>query len=122
MREYLIRTIDDEEFDIPYPKWGEVLRPKSYPSKVIEGWGALRLDVEGCEVSFSPEPPGTQIVFRRKLGTLIELGDQRQSLADRAPKDGVDKWRPYSRTAFGELDALVDRRVTGHPVLIEQLI
>jgi hypothetical protein len=63
MREYLIRTIHDEEFDIPYLKWNEVLRPKSYPSKVIEGWGMLRLDIVGCEVSFSPEPPGTQVVF-----------------------------------------------------------
>jgi len=63
MREYLIRTIDEEEFDIPQAKWGEVLRPKSYPSEVTEGWGALRLKIAGCEVSFSPEPPGTQIVF-----------------------------------------------------------
>src|SRR5215203_7325022 len=74
MREYLIRTIDDEEFDIPYPKWSEVLRPKSYPSKVIEGWGALRLEVEGCEVSFSPEPPGMQVVF--------ESGDIPAAVAD----------------------------------------
>ncbi len=74
MREYLLRAIDDEEFDIPHPKWGEVLRPKSYPSKVIEGWGALRLEVLGCEVSFSPEPPGTQIVF--------ESGDISPEVAD----------------------------------------
>ena len=63
MREYLIRTMDDEEFEIHLSKWAEVLRPKSYPSKVIEGWGALRLEIADCEVSFSPEPPGTHIVF-----------------------------------------------------------
>jgi hypothetical protein len=74
MREYLIRTVDDEEFDIPPPKWSEVLRPKSYPSKVIAGWGVLRLWVEGCEVSFSPEPPGTQVVF--------ESGDIPAEVAD----------------------------------------
>jgi hypothetical protein len=63
MREYLIRTADGDEFDIPQAKWAEALRPQSYPSEVIEGWGALRLKIAGCEVSFSPEPPGTQIVF-----------------------------------------------------------
>ena len=74
MREYLIGTIDDKEFDIHHSKWAEVLRPKSYPSKVIEGWGALRLEVAGCEVSLSPEPPGTQIVF--------ESGDISPEVAD----------------------------------------
>src|SRR5687768_11236135 len=61
--EYIICDVDGEEFNIPYQKWGEVLRPKSFPSEIIAGWGALRLRVAGCEVSFSPEPPGTQIVF-----------------------------------------------------------
>lgn len=36
---------------------------RSYPSKVIEGWGHLRIEVLGCEVSFSAEPPGMHIVF-----------------------------------------------------------
>ncbi len=66
MREYLIRTIDNEEFDIPIPKWSEVLRPKSFDSKIIAGWGVLRLEISGCEVSFSPEPPGTHIVFENE--------------------------------------------------------
>ena len=61
--DYLIRAADDEEFDIPQAKWGKVLRPNSYPSEIIEGWGALRLKIACCEVSFSPEPPGIQIVF-----------------------------------------------------------
>jgi hypothetical protein len=52
MREFLIRGDDDEEFDIPHSKWSDVMRPKSYVSKVIEGWGALRLEVAGSEVSF----------------------------------------------------------------------
>ena len=63
LREYLIRADNDAEFDIPFSKFGDVLRPRSYPSKVIEGWGHLRIEVLGCEVSFSAEPPGMQIVF-----------------------------------------------------------
>ena len=62
-REYLIRADNDEEFDIPLSRFGDVLRPRSYPSKVIEGWGNLRIEVLGCEVSFSAEPPGMHIVF-----------------------------------------------------------
>src|ERR1044072_13094 len=63
MREDLIRAEDDEEFDIHLSKWPELLRPPSFPSRGIEGWGLLRIEVLGCEISFSPEPPGTQIVF-----------------------------------------------------------
>jgi hypothetical protein len=66
MSEYLIRTIDDEEFDIPFSKWKEVFRPITFDSKVIEGWGMLRLEVSGCEISFSPEPPGTHIIFENE--------------------------------------------------------
>ena len=74
MYEYTICDVDGEEFNIPHREWSEVLRPKSYPSEVIQGWGALRLKVAGCEVSFSPEPPGTQIVF--------ESGDIPVNVAD----------------------------------------
>jgi hypothetical protein len=63
MREYILRDESGEEFDIPMQKWEEILRPKTYPSEVIEGWGALRLKVADCEISFSPEPPGTHVVF-----------------------------------------------------------
>jgi len=75
MREYLIRATNDDEFNIHLSKWPEVLRPKSYPSKVIEGWGLLRLEVLGCEISFSAEPPGTQIVFESS-SISSEVADQ----------------------------------------------
>ena len=75
MREYLIRAQNDEEFDIHLSQWSKVLRPTSYPSKVIEGWGLLRIEVLGCEISFSAEPPGTQIVF--ESGAISpEVADQ----------------------------------------------
>jgi len=65
LRQYLIRADNDDEFDIPFSKLGDVLRPRSYPSKIIEGWGHLRIEVLGCEVSFSAELPGMQIVFEK---------------------------------------------------------
>ena len=63
MLEYIIRAEDGEEFDIHASKWRDVLRPISYESEVIEGWGVLRLRILECEVSFAPEPPGTHIAF-----------------------------------------------------------
>ena len=75
MREYLIRAKNGEEFDIHLSQWPEVFRPTSFPSKVIDGWGLLRIEVLGCEISFSPEPPGTQIVF--ESGAISpEVADQ----------------------------------------------
>ncbi|HSE31458.1 MAG TPA: hypothetical protein VLA93_07760 [Pyrinomonadaceae bacterium] len=88
MREYLIRADDDEEFDIPFSKWAEVLRPRSYPSKVIKGWGLLRLEVLGCEVSFSPEPPGTQIVF--------ESGEIEPNIADAIVREIVESAESFT--------------------------
>jgi hypothetical protein len=63
MREYLIRQLDDEEFTIPYQNWKDVLRPSSFPSNTIQQSGVFYLEVEGCKVTFSPEPPGLQISF-----------------------------------------------------------
>lgn len=63
MREYLIRQDDDEEFDIHYQSWKDVLRPSTFPCNVIQEPGAFYLEVEGCRVTFSPEPPGLQVSF-----------------------------------------------------------
>jgi hypothetical protein len=63
MREYLIRQGDDEEFFIPYQSWKDVLRTSSFPSNVVQEPGVFYLEVEGCRVTFSPEPPGLQVSF-----------------------------------------------------------
>ena len=88
MREYLIRDEDDEEFDIHLSNWPEVYRPKSYPSKVIDGWGLLRLEVLGCEISFSPEPPGTQIVF--------ESGEISAEVADQIVREILERAEAFT--------------------------
>lgn len=75
MREYLIRQIDDEEFFIPYQSWRDVLCPSSFPSNIVQESGEFYLDVEGCRVTFSPEPPGLQISFE-ECGVSAEVADQ----------------------------------------------
>jgi hypothetical protein len=60
---FLIRRIDGEWFDLHASRFEEVLKPASLPSHRIDGPGDLRLEVKGCEVSFSYEDPGIQICF-----------------------------------------------------------
>ena len=63
MLEYLIRPVEEEFFDLHSRDWSEALKPSSFSSKVVEGWGNLRLEISGCEVSFSDEDVGIQICF-----------------------------------------------------------
>ena len=63
MREYLIRQLNDEEFFLPYQNWKDILRPSSFSTNVVQESGIFYLEVEGCKVTFSPEPPGLQISF-----------------------------------------------------------
>lgn len=63
MREYLIRQLDEEEFSPPYENWKDVLHPSSFTSNIVQESGVFYLEVEGCRVTFSPEPPGLQICF-----------------------------------------------------------
>ena len=61
--EYLVRCIDGEWFNLHCNDFGNVLCPKTFSSKVIEGWGDHRIEINGCEVAFSYEDPGIQIIF-----------------------------------------------------------
>jgi hypothetical protein len=63
MLEFLIKRTDGDWFDLRHEHLKEVLRPTSYSSKPIEGCGDHRIEVEGCEVSFSYEDPGIQVCF-----------------------------------------------------------
>lgn len=63
MREFLIRRTDGEWFDLPHDKLLEILRPIRVCSRAIAGWGNHRIEVLGCELSFSLEDPGIQACF-----------------------------------------------------------
>jgi hypothetical protein len=75
MWEYLIRQDDDEEFYLPYQSWKDVLRPSSLPSNVVQETGVFYLEVEGCRITFSPEPPGLQVTFS-DCSLPTEVGDR----------------------------------------------
>ena len=59
--EYLIRQADGDWFNLHKSYFAEVLRPSSFPSRPIAGKGDYRIDVCGCQISFSCEDPGIQV-------------------------------------------------------------
>ncbi|HEU4453436.1 MAG TPA: hypothetical protein VFR81_10260 [Longimicrobium sp.] len=61
--ELLISPIDVDFFYFPEELTAEMLRPISTPSKPIEGWGTHRIEALGCEIAFSDEPMGFQVIF-----------------------------------------------------------
>lgn len=65
MREFLIKRTDGDWFDLHATRFAEVLKPNSFPSRPTSGWGDHRIEVLGCEVSFSYEDPGIQVCFER---------------------------------------------------------
>ena len=71
MTEYLIRRTDGEWFDLHATRFGDALRPTSFASERIEGFGDWRIRTEGVEISFSYEDPGIQMSIEGELPPTI---------------------------------------------------
>lgn len=63
MLEFLIRRTDGEWFELPKEGFGDILRPISVPSRQLVRRGVHAIEASGCEISFSFEDPGIQVVF-----------------------------------------------------------
>lgn len=61
--EFLIRRSDGEWFNLHANRFEEVLRPSSFATQSVQGWGDHRIEVRGCPISFSFEDPGIQVCF-----------------------------------------------------------
>ena len=61
--EFLIKRTDGDWFDLPRAMYRAVLRPNSWPSRPIAGWGSHRIEVLGQEVAFSDEIAGILVIF-----------------------------------------------------------
>jgi len=66
MSEYPIKRTDGEWFDLR-GRLADALRPSSFASERIDGWGDWRIRTNGVEISFSYEDPGIQVVFEDDL-------------------------------------------------------
>ncbi|MBD2248648.1 hypothetical protein [Nostoc sp. FACHB-888] len=61
--DFLIKQTDDDWFNLPSKLFPEALHPNSVPSRSISGWGDYRIEVMECEIAFSFESPGIQVIF-----------------------------------------------------------
>jgi hypothetical protein len=92
MIEFLIKRTDGDWFDLHKSRFAEVLRPSSFPSRPIEGWGDHRIEIRGCPVSFSYEGPGIQVCFEGNAITEAEasqiVGEIAQSITKATSQKG----------------------------------
>jgi hypothetical protein len=78
MKEFIVKRTDGDWFNLHASRFEEVLRPRSFPSRRISGWGDHRIEVEACEESFSYEDPGIHICFQTgviddaKAGRIVQ--------------------------------------------------
>jgi len=61
--EFLIKRTDGDWFNLHSSQFDEALCPSSYPSNRVQGWGSHRIEIDGCQVSFSYEDPGILVCF-----------------------------------------------------------
>lgn len=61
--EYLIRCNHSDWFNLRKDDFATILKPISFESAVIQGWGDHRIKVNGIEVAFSYEDPGIHVIF-----------------------------------------------------------
>jgi len=61
--EFLIKRTDGDWFDLDLSDYGDVLKPNSFNSEIIEGWGNHRIKIKNCEIAFSYEIAGFQVIF-----------------------------------------------------------
>ena len=54
-----------EGFDLHRARFAEVLRPNSFTSTEVQGWGDHRISVGDTEISFSFEDTGIQVSFEK---------------------------------------------------------
>lgn len=65
MIEYLIKPTESELFT--FTKGSTPYRTIRTPFTVVDGWGDGRIEVEGCQISFSYEDPGIQVSFEDSM-------------------------------------------------------
>lgn len=83
MIEFIISGKKDEDFNLHFDTWRKALRPLHIPVEHSPGFGIehLRIVVDGKRISFSPEPPGWQVVFEDEV-TIEWATQMAQSICD----------------------------------------
>jgi hypothetical protein len=93
MIEFLIRRTDGDWFDLHKRQFAEVVRPASFPSQPVEGCGDHRIEIRGCQISFSYEDPGIQVSFEGDSLTEAEASQIVSEIAESITKATGQKSR-----------------------------
>jgi hypothetical protein len=84
--EYLIKRPDGGWLGVEEELLGPVLTPSSVPSEIVSGWGNHRIRIGECELSFSFEDAGIQIVFDGEIEPeeAMRIADEIRANVERA--------------------------------------
>jgi len=87
MIEFLVKPVKSEWF--LFPEGSKPYRTVRTPCREIAGWGNGRIEVEGCEISFSCEDPGIQVSFEGKVSQARaeEIIDEIKQAIEAAAKE-----------------------------------
>src|SRR5437870_2282440 len=84
--EFLIKRTDGDWFDLNKRQFADVLRPSSFQSCPIAGWGDHRIEIRDCEIAFSFEIAGLQVIFQDNTLTEAEALQVTNEIAESITK------------------------------------
>lgn len=65
--EFLIAREDGQPLLLDASRYAAVLRPSSLACRLVAGWGAHRIEVQGCPIVFGFEPAGITVTYQNWL-------------------------------------------------------
>jgi hypothetical protein len=65
--EFLIAREDGQPLLMDASHYAAVLKPNSMPCRQVSGWGAHRIEVQGCPIVFGFEQEGITVTFQNWL-------------------------------------------------------
>jgi hypothetical protein len=65
--EFLLTREDGQTLLLDSSQYAAVLKPTSMACRQVTGWGAHRIEVQGCPIVFGFEPTGITVTFQNWL-------------------------------------------------------
>jgi hypothetical protein len=85
--EFLILREDGEALVLDPALYAAVLRPNTYSHRPVAGWGAHRIEVQGCPIVFGFGDDGITVTFQNWLlseDVMIRIAEEMASNVTRA--------------------------------------
>jgi hypothetical protein len=85
--EFLIQRLDGVGLHLDPALYAAVLRPNTYSHRLVAGWGAHRIEVQGCPIVFGFEDHGITVTFQNWLlseDVMVRIAEEIASNVSRA--------------------------------------